>query len=157
MCSTLFTKYTMAVISRLLGACLTFSTIALASPVPALLTACQSNATLSACPGYKASNVKTSSAGMIADLSLAGAACNAYGTDLTDLILTVEYQTATLSSNSKYVENPFSFSVTRRSNGDVLFDTSAASLVFESQYLRLRTKLPESPSLYGLGEHTDPL
>jgi len=38
----------------------------------------------------------------------------------------------------------------------VLFDTSAASLVFESQYVRLRTSLPESPSLYGLGEHTDP-
>jgi len=57
----------------------------------------------------------------------------------------------------KYTVNPFSFSVTRRSNGEVLFDTSAASLIFESQYLRLRTKLPESPSLYGLGEHTDPL
>ncbi|KAK4551744.1 hypothetical protein LTR86_010937 [Recurvomyces mirabilis] len=180
----------MAVISRLLGTCLAFSSIALASPVPALLTARQSNATLSACPGYKASNVKTSSTGMTADLSLAGAACNAYGTDLTDLILTVEYQTDQRlhvliqdagnqvyqvpssvftrpgtesncsSSNSelefKYVKNPFSFSVTRRSNGDVLFDTSAASLIFESQYLRLRTKLPGSPSLYGLGEHTDP-
>jgi len=57
----------------------------------------------------------------------------------------------------KYVANPFSFSVVRRKTGEVLFDTSAASLVFESQYLRLRTKLPESPSLYGLGEHTDPL
>lgn len=56
----------------------------------------------------------------------------------------------------KYEENPFSFSVTRRSSGEVLFDTSAASLVFESQYLRLRTSLPSSPSLYGLGEHTDP-
>ena len=56
----------------------------------------------------------------------------------------------------KYVANPFSFSVVRRSNGDVLFDTSAASLVFESQYLRLRTSLPANPSLYGLGEHTDP-
>ncbi|KAK0932413.1 hypothetical protein LTR29_016016 [Friedmanniomyces endolithicus] len=180
----------MAIISRLLGACLAFSSIALASPVPALITARQSNATISACPGYKASNVKTSSTGMTADLSLAGTACNAYGTDLTDLTLTVEYQTdqrlhvliqdadnqvyqvpssvftrpgAESSSYSsefelefKYTVNPFSFSVTRRSNGEVLFDTSAASLIFESQYLRLRTKLPESPSLYGLGEHTDP-
>jgi alpha-glucosidase len=56
-----------------------------------------------------------------------------------------------------YVANPFSLSVTRRSNGQVLFDTSAAQMVFESQYLRLRTKLPSQPSLYGLAEHTDPL
>jgi alpha-glucosidase len=55
-----------------------------------------------------------------------------------------------------YVESPFSFSVKRRSSGEVLFDTSAATLVFESQYLRLRTSLPSNPSLYGLGEHTDP-
>ena len=55
-----------------------------------------------------------------------------------------------------YKANPFSFSVTRAESGEVLFDTSAASLVFESQYLRLRTKLPDNPNLYGLGEHTDP-
>jgi len=52
--------------------------------------------------------------------------------------------------------NPFSFSVSRKSNNETLFDTSAASLVFESQYLRLRTSLPDRPHLYGLGEHTDP-
>jgi alpha-glucosidase len=46
--------------------------------------------------------------------------------------------------------------VTRTSSNETLFDTSAASLIFESQYVRLRTKLPESPHLYGLGEHTDP-
>ncbi len=39
----------------------------------------------------------------------------------------------------------------------MLFDTSAASIVFESQYLRLRTSLPKNPNLYGLGEHSDPL
>ena len=55
-----------------------------------------------------------------------------------------------------YKENPFSFTVSRAKTGEVLFDTSAASLVFESQYLRLRTKLPEDPNLYGLGEHSDP-
>lgn len=53
-----------------------------------------------------------------------------------------------------YVASPFSFSITR--GEEVLFDTSAASIVFESQYLRLRTKLPENPNLYGLGEHSDP-
>jgi alpha-glucosidase len=57
----------------------------------------------------------------------------------------------------KYQEDPFSFSVVRRSSGEVLFDTSAASIVFENQYLRLRTSLPANPSLYGLGEHSDSL
>lgn len=56
-----------------------------------------------------------------------------------------------------YIAEPFSFSVTRTSTGEVLFDTCIADIIFESQYVRLRTKLPESPSLYGLGEHTDPL
>lgn len=51
---------------------------------------------------------------------------------------------------------PFSFSVSRADTGEVLFDTSAASIIFQSQYLRLRTKLPENPNLYGLGEHSDP-
>jgi hypothetical protein len=36
-----------------------------------------------------------------------------------------------------------------------LFDTTGQQLVFESQYLRLRTSLPESPNLYGLGESAD--
>ena len=54
------------------------------------------------------------------------------------------------------VEKPFSFKVTRKENGEVLFDTSAAQLVFESQYLRLRTSLPKNPNIYGFGEHSDP-
>lgn len=56
----------------------------------------------------------------------------------------------------EYTASPFSFKVKRRDSGDILFDTSAASLVFESQYLRLRTSLPKNPNLYGLGEHSDP-
>lgn len=54
------------------------------------------------------------------------------------------------------VEQPFSFAITRGSNGEVLFNTSGSPLIFESQYLRLRTSLPSEPHLYGLGEHTDP-
>lgn len=47
----------------------------------------------SSCPGYKASNVKTIDGEVVsADLNLAGPACNAYGTDLDDLKLQVEYQ-----------------------------------------------------------------
>jgi hypothetical protein len=48
---------------------------------------------LASCPGYKASNVKTTSSSLTADLSLAGKACNVYGTDLTDLTLSVVYET----------------------------------------------------------------
>lgn len=175
---------------RIACASLAIASIAVtASPLGPLVPR-QSNASdVSACPGYKASNVKNTTSGLTADLTLAGTACNVYGTDLTDLTLTVEYQTddrlhvkiqdagdqvyqvpdsvftrpssGSASSSSsdlefRYVANPFSFSVVRCSNGEVLFDTSAASIVFESQYLRLRTKLPDSPSLYGLGEHTDP-
>lgn len=44
------------------------------------------------CPGYKASNVARTPYGLTADLSLAGTACNVYGTDIEFLSLTVEYQ-----------------------------------------------------------------
>jgi alpha-glucosidase len=54
-------------------------------------------------------------------------------------------------------EEPFSFTVTRKSNSEVLFSTKGSNIVFETQYLRLRTSLPDNPSLYGLGEHTDSL
>jgi len=54
-------------------------------------------------------------------------------------------------------EDPFSFTVTRKSNSEVIFSTKGSNIVFEDQYVRLRTSLPNNPSLYGLGEHTDPL
>jgi alpha-glucosidase len=47
------------------------------------------------CPGYKASNVKQFGQQLTADLSLAGNACNTYGSDLPDLKLLVEEQTGT--------------------------------------------------------------
>lgn len=45
------------------------------------------------CPGYKATNIQNTGSKLTADLTLAGPACNAYGTDLADLRLLVEYQT----------------------------------------------------------------
>lgn len=84
----------MASFTRLLRACLALTSIASANPVSHFLAERQSNGSdISSCPGYKANNVKTSSSGLTADLTLAGAACNVYGTDITDLTLTVEYQT----------------------------------------------------------------
>ncbi|KAL5118895.1 hypothetical protein ACEQ8H_003218 [Pleosporales sp. CAS-2024a] len=53
------------------------------------------------------------------------------------------------------VEKPFSFTVKRKDTGEILFDTSAVPLVFEKQYVRLRTNLPTGPNIYGLGEHSD--
>lgn len=54
-------------------------------------------------------------------------------------------------------EDPFSFTITRRSNKEVIFTTKGSTIVFEDQYVRLRTPLPDNPNLYGLGEHTDPI
>jgi len=48
---------------------------------------------LASCPGYKASNVKTSGSGLTADLNLAGKPCNVYGDDLKNLRLDVTYET----------------------------------------------------------------
>ncbi|KAF8424825.1 alpha-glucosidase [Tirmania nivea] len=54
-------------------------------------------------------------------------------------------------------ESPFSFSVVRKSCGEVLFSTDSYSLVFENQYIRVKTSLPAHANIYGLGEHTEPL
>ncbi|KAL6505730.1 NAD(P)H-dependent D-xylose reductase (XR) [Orobanche hederae] len=61
-----------------------------------------------------------------------------------------------------YHPDPFSFSVRRKSDGQILFDSASdesdpySDLVFKDQYLELSTRLPEQASLYGLGENTQP-
>ncbi|WMV22786.1 hypothetical protein MTR67_016171 [Solanum verrucosum] len=61
-----------------------------------------------------------------------------------------------------YKNDPFSFSVKRKSNGETLFNSSFDdsdsynNLVFKDQYLEISTKLPQNASLYGLGENTQP-
>lgn len=55
----------------------------------------------------------------------------------------------------KYTKSPFTFSVTRTSDGEVLFDSSAAgmdSLIYEDEYLEISTVIPEDANIYGLGE-----
>lgn len=54
-----------------------------------------------------------------------------------------------------YQPEPFSFRILR--GEEVLFDTTDTNIVFETQYLNLRTWLPDDPNLYGLGEHSDSL
>lgn len=60
---------------------------------------------LTTCPGYSASNVQQNANGLTADLSLAGEACNAYGTDLPNLTLTVEYQSGELNRALEFYSN----------------------------------------------------
>lgn len=64
-------------------------------------------------------------------------------------------QASTAAVQFRWVEQPFSFSVVRTATNETLFDTAGSPLIFESQYLRLRTQLPNEPNLYGLGEHSD--
>ena len=80
---------TMASLKRLVCASVAIvSSVVEASPLLLRSTA----ADTTACPGYTAANVQKTSSGLTADLTLAGEACNVYGTDLQDLTLTVEYQ-----------------------------------------------------------------
>ncbi|KAL1935041.1 hypothetical protein VTP01DRAFT_4181 [Rhizomucor pusillus] len=56
----------------------------------------------------------------------------------------------------KYTSNPFGFKVIRKSDKQVIFDTTDYPLVFEDQYLELSTALPKNTNLYGVGEVTAP-
>ena len=55
-----------------------------------------------------------------------------------------------------YTSAPFSFNISRSRTGEVLFTTVRHPLIFEPQYLRLKTELPPAANIYGLGEHSDP-
>lgn len=72
----------------------------------------------SLCPGYNARNVKENSHGFVADLSLAGKACNIYGTDLKGLRLEVTYDTSVLPS-------PWPRLQSRAADGEVLTDAAS--------------------------------
>ncbi|KAI0792610.1 alpha-glucosidase [Abortiporus biennis] len=54
-----------------------------------------------------------------------------------------------------FTSTPFSFSIYRKSTNEILFSTASHPIIFEPQYLRLKTNLPPNANLYGLGEHTD--
>ncbi|KAI1193145.1 glycoside hydrolase family 31 protein [Nemania serpens] len=49
-------------------------------------------------------------------------------------------------------EPTFSFNVTRKSTGDVLFTTEGSELVYEDQFIEFQSSLPENYNVYGLGE-----
>ncbi|KAF5200395.1 Alpha-glucosidase [Thalictrum thalictroides] len=75
----------------------------------------------------------------------------------------VLYGESEISGNKlifSYISDPFSFVVKRKSDGQILFNSSSdesdpySSLVFKDQYIEISTKLPQDASLYGLGENT---
>ncbi|KAL9000197.1 MAG: hypothetical protein Q9169_001099 [Polycauliona sp. 2 TL-2023] len=118
------------------------------------------------CPGYDASNVKRTASGLTATLTLAGQACNVYGTDIENLDLTVEYQSADRlavrlvpsnvdPSNSSQYLLPTEFvhqpTVDADAGMSSLFGvtTRLSPLVFIGKFA---SALPENYNLYGLGE-----
>ncbi|KAF7791040.1 hypothetical protein EIP86_002000 [Pleurotus ostreatoroseus] len=80
---------------------------------------------LDACPGYRATHISSEGTTLNATLVLAGEACNVFGNDIEQLELQVTYETA------------------------------SHPIIFEPQYLRVKTSLPNEANIYGLGEHTD--
>lgn len=144
------------------------------------------------CPGYIASDVKTTGSGLTASLNLAGPGCSAYGNDIENLTLTVEYQDSnrlhvgiqprfigaenetwfilpdvivpkpsadgnTDSDSNDFAlswtnDPTFSFTVTRKSTGEILFTTEGSKIVYEDQFIEFVSPLPENYNLYGLGE-----
>lgn len=129
---------------------------------------------------------------MTADLDLAGPACSAYGNEITELSLAVEYQSQQrlavkiyprhLAANNEsfymlspsltpqpkqesgsvsnsdlqfdYTNTPsFGFKITRKSTGDVLFNTEGNKIVFEDQFIELKTAMVPDYNIYGLAAY----
>ena len=62
---------------------------------------------------------------------------------------------STLTSDLSFTwsnDPTFSFSVFRKSTGDIIFSTKGTKLVFENQFIEFSSSLPENYNLYGLGE-----
>lgn len=56
----------------------------------------------------------------------------------------------------EYSNDPsFWFKVVRKSTGDTIFSTEGSKLVFENQFIELKTQLPKDHNLFGLGETLD--
>ncbi|KAJ7118925.1 alpha-glucosidase [Mycena epipterygia] len=54
-----------------------------------------------------------------------------------------------------YTTSPFSFSILRTSTSEVLFSTASHPIIYEPQYLRVKTNMAANANIYGLGEHTN--
>lgn len=54
-----------------------------------------------------------------------------------------------------YVEDPFSFKISRKSDGEMIFDTTGQALIFEEQYVRVKSALADGTNIQGLAQHND--
>lgn len=55
----------------------------------------------------------------------------------------------------EWEEEPFGFRIIRKSDGDVLFDTTNQTMIFEEQFVRFSSRLSEGSNIQGLGQHND--
>lgn len=94
-------------------------------------------ANVESCPGYTASKVVHTGSGLTAKLKLGGKACNAYGTDLKELHLKVEYETGLSHSGN--------------SLSSTLMDLQIPDSM--SKFLILRCKFTRFPIRYCLDPH----
>ncbi|KAJ7494439.1 alpha-glucosidase [Mycena galericulata] len=62
---------------------------------------------------------------------------------------------ASAAIHFKYTTSPFTFSIVRSSTSEVLFSTASHPIIYEPQYLRVKTNLADNANIYGLGEHTN--
>ncbi len=70
-------------------------------------------------------------------------------------IIDADANSTTLDNDLNFIwsnDPTFSFTIIRRSTGDILFSTSGTQLVFENQFIEFASSLPENYNLYGLGE-----
>ncbi|KAJ6630222.1 glycoside hydrolase family 31 protein [Mycena sp. CBHHK59/15] len=65
----------------------------------------------------------------------------------------VSPQSAAIRFN--YTTSPFAFSIVRAATSEVLFSTASHPIIYEPQYLRVKTNLAANANIYGLGEHTN--
>ncbi|EED85775.1 hypothetical protein POSPLDRAFT_93878 [Postia placenta Mad-698-R] len=121
---------------------------------------------VSSCPGYTLTTLTETSTGLTANLNLAGDACNAFGLDIANLSLHVNYDSNERlhvhiydTANSQFTIPssiiPLPSPPTEGAPvipGDSSTALDGFPLVFEDQYLQLTSALPYGANIYGLGE-----
>ncbi|CAK9779509.1 hypothetical protein CC85DRAFT_287362 [Cutaneotrichosporon oleaginosum] len=70
----------------------------------------------------------------------------------------IDEHTVTADESNLHIEvqhEPFGFKITRKADGEVLFDTVGHPLIFEEQYVRVRSALAPGSHIQGLAQHSD--
>ncbi|KAJ7183712.1 glycosyl hydrolases family 31-domain-containing protein [Mycena filopes] len=98
---------------------------------------------VASCPGYSLSSLTNTKNGLTAKLNLAGAACNAFGTDVANLTIQVTYETESRlhvnifdTANSQFtipesvVARPAASASSNAHNSDLVFNYDASPFAF---------------------------